>query len=653
MQPSKPARSLISRVGWVGLIAWLAAAFVLLQLLHSAQLKAPLFGTRIPLGAGLNAVAQVIMIVSLLIGWHFARVKAIRKHRRIQTTVVMVNWLAILFVMGVTFFGPEVLRNPRGASDLVVLFEMGHGGAGMLAAVLGGYLVVRMAFERVLPDWFQVKNFRRLMRITIVIWLLIGVGGLGLFTMKYLLPSSAPAAVVASPPTQAAPPAPSPTTIPLPTPTPTEVTGQARIDDNRADSDRISIDLFNVPPSPSDEVYRGWLIGNHGLHRLDVGFLRVGSDGRVSQTFTSPIEENLFADYDEFIVSLERVSNVTQQLTGAVRFSAVIPLGAGQGLRTMLVSAPDTPHHVAYLIGLRKQADVVMAHVSLTHLFVDSEDIVSIHRHAEQMVNTLEGAAGKHFGDVDGDGRILNPGDGFGLLPSDRLDGYINAVRAHAEAAARAPDAIDQIKVHARHVVIAMDNAQRWAVQLDAKALELAQANDTASTQAILLEMQPLAKNLINGVDVNGNGVVEPIEGEGTVLIAYTHAQFALSPAYNSPLVEGGAPVDVPQATPTPTPPPPTATPPPAPNVVRVLIKDFVFDLPTITIRAGTTVEFINLDNAPHSATLDDASQDTGTLNLNDRARLTFEKPGEFGYYCLFHGGPGGVGMAAKIVVTP
>src|SRR3990172_12219003 len=95
----KPARPLISAIGWVGLLAWLLAAFILLQLLNSFQLRAPLPGTRIPLGAGLNAIAQVVMIVSLLIGWRAARGKKFRRHRRVQTTVVMVNWLAILFVM--------------------------------------------------------------------------------------------------------------------------------------------------------------------------------------------------------------------------------------------------------------------------------------------------------------------------------------------------------------------------------------------------------------------------------------------------------------------------------------------------------------------------------------------------------------------------
>jgi plastocyanin len=201
--------------------------------------------------------------------------------------------------------------------------------------------------------------------------------------------------------------------------------------------------------------------------------------------------------------------------------------------------------------------------------------------------------------------------------------------------------------------MIGAANAQAWAEQLHARSLELARASDVPGAQRILDEMRPMAEALLNGVDANGDGRVEPIPGEGAVSLAYTHAQFAASPAYQSPLLEGGAPIVVPEATPTATPPPPTATPMPEPSVVQVLMKDFVFVPQTITIKAGMTIQFVNLDNAPHTATLDDNSKDTGTLNLNGVAALTFDAPGEISYFCLFHGGPGGVGMAGKIVVEP
>ena len=658
-KPKKP-RPLISPLGWAGIILWLVAAFVLFQLLSNSQLKATVVVSGlpkpVPLGALLNAAAQVVMIVALLFGWRFARVKDFRRHRRVQTTVVMVNWLMILFVMAVAFFGPEVTANPQAGTNPLILLEIGHGIVGMLAALSGAYLVFRMVFERALPSWIKVKNFKRLMQITIVVWLLLAVGGLGIFTLKYLAPSGAPAPVaVADTPTPLPPSAtPEPTRPPpTPVPTPSEVFGIAAISDDKAFSDRIDIDLINVPPAPPGLVYAGWLIGNQGEFRLSVGLLDVGLDSRASNSFTSPIGENLFALYDEFIMTLEPLGDADSQPSADIRFSAAIPEGPQPALRALLVSASDAPGRVGYLPGLRMQAEVVRSHVQLTDLALGPQDLVGVRRHAEHLINAIQGLHGANFGDVDGDGRALNPGDTYGLLSTSLGFGYIEAVAVHAQTAVEAPDATEEVKVHAEHTRIAAMNALTWAEQLNAKALELVQVQDIDAARALFEEMQPLADALLEGVDADGDGQVEPIPGEGTIFTSYQHAQFAASPAYNAPLLEGGAPIVVAQATPTPTPLPPTATPTPEPQVMQVLMKDFVFDPSPITIKAGTTVEFINLDNAPHTATLDDNSQDTGTLNLNDKAALTFDTPGEYLYFCLFHGGPGGAGMAARIVVEP
>jgi uncharacterized membrane protein YozB (DUF420 family) len=173
-------------LGWIGIAVWIVAAVVLYSLTQSNQIYEPIAtGSRIWLGAGLNAAAQVVMIVALLFGWRFARAGDYRRHRRVQTTVVMLNWLAILFVMGVSF--GYALRDPGSLAGGTGTAAIGHGIVGLLAALSGTYLVVRMVFERVLPDGLKLKNFKRLMQATMVLWLLVAVGGLYLFVAGYLL----------------------------------------------------------------------------------------------------------------------------------------------------------------------------------------------------------------------------------------------------------------------------------------------------------------------------------------------------------------------------------------------------------------------------------------------------------------------------------
>lgn len=66
-------------------------------------------------------------------------------------------------------------------------------------------------------------------------------------------------------------------------------------------------------------------------------------------------------------------------------------------------------------------------------------------------------------------------------------------------------------------------------------------------------------------------------------------------------------------------------------------IVDFDYAPKTITVNSGDSIEFVNQDAAAHTATADDSSFDTGTLNKGDTNKVTFDKPGSYSYYCRFH----------------
>ena len=68
-----------------------------------------------------------------------------------------------------------------------------------------------------------------------------------------------------------------------------------------------------------------------------------------------------------------------------------------------------------------------------------------------------------------------------------------------------------------------------------------------------------------------------------------------------------------------------------------VLIKGFAFEPANLTITAGDTVNFVNEDGAPHSATADNGSFDTGRLNRGDSSALSFTNAGSVAYFCKFH----------------
>jgi hypothetical protein len=68
-----------------------------------------------------------------------------------------------------------------------------------------------------------------------------------------------------------------------------------------------------------------------------------------------------------------------------------------------------------------------------------------------------------------------------------------------------------------------------------------------------------------------------------------------------------------------------------------VTIKDFVYSPETISVKAGDTVTWTNQDTAPHSATGNGGSFDTGTFGKGKSGSHTFDKAGTFAYICSVH----------------
>ncbi|MBI3537960.1 MAG: cupredoxin domain-containing protein [Chloroflexi bacterium] len=85
---------------------------------------------------------------------------------------------------------------------------------------------------------------------------------------------------------------------------------------------------------------------------------------------------------------------------------------------------------------------------------------------------------------------------------------------------------------------------------------------------------------------------------------------------------------------------------------VTINIKDFVFAPKTITVKKGTTITWINLDQAKHTVSADNRAQfDSRDMPSGKQFSFTFASAGTFPYYCEYHGDKGGVDMAAVIVV--
>lgn len=68
-----------------------------------------------------------------------------------------------------------------------------------------------------------------------------------------------------------------------------------------------------------------------------------------------------------------------------------------------------------------------------------------------------------------------------------------------------------------------------------------------------------------------------------------------------------------------------------------VEITGFNFIPESLTVKAGDTITWINKDIAPHTASADDKSFDTGELKQNESASITVSSDQTITYFCKFH----------------
>jgi hypothetical protein len=138
----------------------------------------------------------------------------------------------------------------------------------------------------------------------------------------------------------------------------------------------------------------------------------------------------------------------------------------------------------------------------------------------------IVGAQSSDYKDWDKNGNTDEPSDGFGLLLNGSQTGYIEGTISHSELAASAPDATANIKLHSEHVIISARNAEGWAIQLRDVAKRILESPSGEVSEADVRLLISLTKQLHQGVDIDGNESVDPVQGEGGALTAFQHAEY-------------------------------------------------------------------------------------------------------------------------------
>jgi len=443
------------------------------------------------------------------------------------------------------------------------------------------------------------------------------------------------------------------------TPEPAKPAGSVRFKDDaqRSDEAIIAIGIESVPERPAGKAQYAWLVNGATGASTNLGRLNPESGRDLNINFSTPGKDNLLSIYDAFKITNEELEVTPTGPSNDVVLSGQLPPKALVHIRHLLVSFSSTPNRIGLEVGLLAEVDKVNEHAKLMSDSQASGNVAGVKLHAEHLINIIEGTKGPNFGDLNKDGKATNPGDGWGLLQNGDQLGYLQGSKDHAELAATAEDATDDIKLHAGHVGITVDNVSGWVTSIRDKALDALKAGDTTASAPIVADIVKLGNQALNGVDLKGEGQILPIPGSGGALTSYQHAQLmaAIPVGAANAATPGGAtqptaaaPTQAPAADASPT----TAPQEGGGSGVTIDMLDFEF-AKAPAVKVGTTITWVNKGNAPHTATADNSAFDSGNLRNGQSFSFTVKSAGELKYYCALHGTPNGQGMASVIEVQP
>jgi plastocyanin/uncharacterized membrane protein YozB (DUF420 family) len=618
-KPETPARSVkITVAVLVGLILIGVGLFLFVARNAGLATAKGFLGTRAGLFADLNLIAEIILLVGLMVGYGFARQGNIPAHQYNQTAWVLFNIVLTEFIMAVAFNRQVVPGIPTKLLRSYYAVSTAHAILGGITILCGIYLVLRM--NKLLPKALRVSWWKNLMRVTLGLYWVVGLFGLGTYYIWYVQPreaSGAPetantgnqpntvvvplanyvfnpfeltipvgttvlfrnddpdphtvtfdngefpeggmeegetyqvtfdkvgdfpyycafhgspgghdmagmihvvaAGQVAALPTVVAPPAPTPQptpAAPAAAPLGPQALGFGAFRDAAARNDEFELVVSDLSAPASGELHV-WLTGSN--KSLNLGKLTPDASGDTEFSYIDPNGANLLADYSGFAVTVETAGASPASPSSEIVVGNSIPAGALAHAQQLLVASEKAPKGRAYALGIVAQTEQLFRHAKAVNSAALFGDFNSLNRHIEHLFTIIDGKGGARYKDFDGDGLINDAGDGFGIR------NYAEAVTAEAQAAAAAPDATENVKTHAAHLLILADNLRTWSDQLIDLAIKAHQATTLTERQKYAAQLFQLSQEMLAGVDANNNGVIEPVPGEGGAYTLYFHSQY-------------------------------------------------------------------------------------------------------------------------------
>ncbi len=291
--------------------------------------------------------------------------------------------------------------------------------------------------------------------------------------------------------------------------------------------DTLTLQVSNLRPPQAGDVYIAWLKNTESGDALKIGELTLDALGNgVLPPFVDAFGRVLPSLYNAVTITSQEPGGKTAQ--GGALYQASVPIEVSHLLVQLYTSDPNgiaasalgsTSSSSSDSMGMYSspvdnsgapsglidsmiaEAEKAQTHAQLAQA---AGTIGGLHVHNEHTLNILLGTQT----DYNGDTRPENPGFQKGVAP------YLTALRERLTQVATAPGSDAALQSSIELVRVCMDNSQERMDQVIGLEQTLLAATDLAAITQQATDVTQIATDLIKGVDANGNGQIEPFEGE-------------------------------------------------------------------------------------------------------------------------------------------
>jgi serine/threonine protein kinase len=315
--------------------------------------------------------------------------------------------------------------------------------------------------------------------------------------------------------------------------------GRVSLSDFNAIMDKATFSFTDLPPLDSGSHYDVWYLSAGGEVRRNVGTIQMNDARQGQLVYIAPNQENIFRIFDHIEITVEADNDPQpDESSGNIVASSVFPPLALIHVRHVLVAFAGAPEDTALIQGVWASADEIdNTIIAMQETFTDRDE-AGVRKLNEDLILQLQGnidAEQHHTTPTASAGDVGNlpvypdfdegSNNSFGLLGVEET-GYIPNILSHTQFAMDASDATEPIKNNGAQVLVCIENMQGWAEQLLDMALDLQDMPFDTEMQVHLDEMRLLSNQILFGTDSNGNGIIEPIAGEGGGDTAYQFAYY-------------------------------------------------------------------------------------------------------------------------------